>query len=64
MKNKIISYAIIFIVMMTAINIDFTKLNTNEIESNNIVITEQIIENEENLVGHGISYCAVQRKSG
>ena len=49
MKNKIISYAIIFIVMMTAINIDFTKLNTNEIESNNIVITEQIIENEENL---------------
>ena len=49
MKNKIISYAIIFIVMMTAINVDFTKLNTNEIESNNIVITEQIIENEENL---------------
>lgn len=49
MKNKIISYAIIFIAMITVINIDFTKLNTNEIESNNIVITEQIIENEENL---------------
>lgn len=49
MKNKIISYAIIFIVLMTVINIDFTKLNVNEVESNNIVITEQIIENEENL---------------
>lgn len=49
MKNKIISYAIIFIVLMTAINIDFTKFNTNEVQSNNIVVTEQIIENEEDL---------------
>lgn len=50
MKNKIISYAIIFIVLMVSINIDFTQLNkNNNTESNNIVITEQIIENEEEL---------------